>query len=85
VRRVPSGLEGKPGLEVRRRIERLLLPLLEPGLSTERLRQRRAVAVLEQVGSPEAVKVLRRLAKGAPGAALTREAKAALRRLEVGP
>jgi WD40 repeat protein len=73
-------LEGKPGLEQRRRIERLLLPLLEPGLPAERLRLRRALAVLEQIGSPEAVKVLRRLAAGAADAALTREAKAALSR-----
>jgi WD40 repeat protein len=75
-------LRSAESLELRRRLERLLAPLEEPRLSTERLRQRRAVAVLEQIGSPEAEKVLDKLARGAPGAGLTREAKAALRRLE---
>jgi hypothetical protein len=79
LRRASSGADS---LEMRRRLERLLAPLQEPRLSAERLRQRRAVAVLEQIGSPEARKVLEKLARGAPGAGLTREANAALRRLE---
>jgi hypothetical protein len=42
--------------------------------------QSRAVAVLEHVGTAEARAALRELAGGAPGAWLTREAEAALRR-----
>jgi hypothetical protein len=37
--------------------------------------------VLEQIGTPEARRVLAWLAEGAPGARQTEEAKAALRRL----
>jgi hypothetical protein len=37
--------------------------------------------VLEGLGTPQAKRLLEELAKGAPGAALTREAKAALGRL----
>jgi hypothetical protein len=43
---------------------------------------RRTAAVLEQVASPEARKVLERLANGPADAAVTREAKAALHRLD---
>jgi hypothetical protein len=45
------------------------------------LRTLRALEVLEQVGTPEATKLLRTLAKGAPEAGLTRQAKQALARL----
>lgn len=48
----------------------------------ELLRSLRAVEVLEYVASRDAVNVLRTLAKGMPGARLTREARAALDRLE---
>lgn len=46
------------------------------------VRQRRAVTVLERLGTAEALQFLRKLAEGAPGAALTGEAKKALARLE---
>jgi hypothetical protein len=46
----------------------------------DRLRALRCVEVLERVGSAEADAVLRELAKGAPGARLTREAAAAVGR-----
>jgi WD40 repeat protein len=75
-------LRGKPDLEMRRRVERLLVPLTDPRLSVQRLRQRRAVSVLQQIGSPAARKVLERLATGPVDAGLTREATAALRQLE---
>jgi hypothetical protein len=45
------------------------------------LRQTRALEALEQIRSPEARKLLERLAAGAPEARLTREAQAALERL----
>jgi hypothetical protein len=73
-------LENKPPLEVQQRIE-LILRALDPGRSSERLRLARAVQVLEYAGASEARKRLETLAQGAPAAALTREAKAALDRL----
>jgi RNA polymerase sigma factor (sigma-70 family) len=74
-----QALAGKPTLEVRRRVERLLQQLAIP--SGERLRRLRAVEVLEQIGSPEARQVLRALAQGTPLADLTRDAAKAVKRL----
>ena len=51
----------------------------------DRLRALRTVAVLEYAGTPEARHVLVALAKGAPAARLTQEAKAALERLAKRP
>lgn len=65
--------------EARRRAEELLRPLERPP-DAERLRMLRAVAVLEYAGGAKAVQLLRRLADGAPEAALTRAARAALAR-----
>ena len=48
----------------------------------ERLRIQRAVMVLEQIGTPEARQLLEKLSKGAEGALLTEEARAALKRLK---
>jgi RNA polymerase sigma factor (sigma-70 family) len=73
-------LRGSPSLEARRRAERLLAALAPGG---ERERQTaRALEVLEQVGTPQAVRLLETLAKGALEARQTREAKAALGRLQ---
>jgi len=75
-------LEKKPTAEVRRRAE-VLLDLAEAQhLSSEGLRTLRAVEVLERVADPEARKVLQSLAAGAPGATVTQEAQAALKRLD---
>jgi RNA polymerase sigma factor (sigma-70 family) len=68
--------EGKPILEVRQRIDRLLEKLQGP----DRLRSRRALEVLELLGTPEARSLLESLAKGAPQAWRTQEARAALLR-----
>ncbi len=76
-----KALAGKPSLEVRRRVERLLKLLEGPVPSGARLRRLRAVEVLERIGTPEAREVLQMLAKGAPEARLTQEAKASLERL----
>jgi hypothetical protein len=73
---------GKPSEEFRRRVETLLKKLEEPLTSVERLRAVRAVEVLEQIATLAAQQELRRLARGAPAARLTREAAAALRRAE---
>ncbi|HJT77097.1 MAG TPA: hypothetical protein VJ739_07815, partial [Gemmataceae bacterium] len=67
--------------EVRHRVGRLLEALDQPTPTGERLQALRGVAVLEQVGTPDACAVLRALAGGAPDHELTREARAALRRL----
>jgi WD40 repeat protein len=74
-----EALQAGPGTEARRQIERLLEGM--SGWSAERLRVSRAVAVLEQVATPEARHLLQDLAGGAPEALPTREAKAALGRL----
>ena len=73
-------LKERPSLEVRQRIEQLLDRLSKP-LSGDQLQALRAVEVLEHIGSPEAKQVLEKLATGAEGARLTREAKASLGRL----
>jgi WD40 repeat protein len=70
-----------PSLEAHRRAERLLARIEEPALSAGRLQALRAVQVLEHIGTAEARQLLERLAGGAAGAGLTREAEAALRRL----
>jgi hypothetical protein len=78
-----QALAGKPKLEVRRRLERLLASLEE--LSPHRLRLLRAVEALEYAGGSEARRLLEELAGGAPDAWLTREAKASLERLKSRP
>jgi hypothetical protein len=75
-------LAGEPSPEARRRLRRLVQKLGGPITSPEMLRLLRAVEVLEKVGTAEARKVLQALADGAPQATLTREAKAALLRLQ---
>jgi hypothetical protein len=74
-------LEGQASAEVRQRVERLLEKLREVGGSAEQVCQLRMLEVVEQIGSPEARQLLEKLAAGATEAALTQEAKAALRRL----
>ena len=75
-------LEGRPGLEARRRIERLL-DGLKDGSSPTALRRSRAVQAMELAATAEAREVLRAWAAGAPEARLTREARAGLRRLSL--
>ncbi len=72
-----KALDEKPTLELRRRIEPLL-EKLDTMRSPERLREWRGVEVLEQVRTPAARQHLRKLAGGAPGAFLTRQATTAL-------
>jgi RNA polymerase sigma factor (sigma-70 family) len=72
---------GKPSAEVRKQLEALQDTSPLPVRPGEELRGIRAAAVLEQVGTPEARRLLEALAAGAPEARLTREAKAALARL----
>jgi hypothetical protein len=71
----------QPSLEIRRRMERILEKLEGPVTAPERLRELRALEVLEQIGSAEARQLLETLAQGAADAPLTQEARTALRRL----
>jgi hypothetical protein len=73
-------LEGKPSLEVRRRIEKVLEKVA--GLTGERLRAIRALAALEHMHTPEARRLLDSLADGDPRAWLTQEARAVRTRLD---
>jgi hypothetical protein len=74
-------LRSEPTPEAGRRIEQLLA--MPPVVRTpEARRHLRAVRILENVASPEARQVLEKLSTGAPEARLTREAMAALLRLE---
>jgi hypothetical protein len=68
-------------LEMRRRLEQLLAQLHGPVTEPERLRALRAIEVLEHIGTAEAKQMLANLAKGAPQARVTQEAKVALERL----
>jgi WD40 repeat protein len=78
-----KALAANPPLEVQRRLDRILGKL--KGKETERLRERlrgiRAVECLEHIGTPEARQFLEDLARGAPEARLTQEARASLRRM----
>lgn len=74
--------EGDPSAETRRRAAQLLDQLEGAARSPDRLRQTRALEVLEHLGTPAARDLLRDLARGAAEASLTREARASLARLE---
>jgi hypothetical protein len=83
-----QALEARPTLEVRRHLESILQKIRNDAahdISPDHLRLLRAVETLEQIGKPEAVKLLELLAGGAAGARLTQEAKAALSRLARSP
>jgi RNA polymerase sigma factor (sigma-70 family) len=74
-------LERPPSAEARRRLEALLAKLEGARFTPEHRRALRAIEVLEEIGTPEAEKVLSRLAKESPVAYLAAAAKAALARL----
>jgi hypothetical protein len=74
-------LAGKPSLEMRQRMEKMLAKLNGPITAPETLQLLRAVEVLERIATPEALATLRILAKGADGHRLTEEARDAISRL----
>ena len=76
-----QALAKKSSLESRRRIEALLDKLREPMMRPDLLRAVRAAAILENIASPEARKLLETLVQGDPNAPLTQEAAGALKRL----
>jgi WD40 repeat protein len=73
----------KPGVpvETRRRVELLLARLDRFTPPAGQLRELRALAVLEYLGTPQARAVVEGLAAGAPEARLTQQARATLERL----
>jgi hypothetical protein len=78
-----KALEEKPSLEKRRRVEALLDCLVcQTEMTPDAPRQLRAIQVLEQIGSSEARQILSSLAEGAPAAPATRDAAAALARID---
>ena len=77
---VRKRLEGKPTAEARSRALAFLKEFEKGTLSAPRLRQIRAVELLENMGTTAARKFLTEFATGAPGAPLTRDAAGALTR-----
>jgi WD40 repeat protein len=73
-------LAGNVSVEMKQRIELLLGKLRMATASPDRLREARALELLEQLGTPQAVELLKELSKGAAGARLTEEATAAVKR-----
>lgn len=75
-----AALKAKPSLEQKKRIEELLaeLPKLPSPPTPQELRQLRALIVLERIGTPEARRLLEKMAQGPESAHLTRQARAAL-------
>jgi WD40 repeat protein len=75
-------LQSKPQLEVKKRIEQLLIDLPACHAAGNELRELRAIQVLETIASPDARDLLQRLAMGDPDAWLTQQSLAACKRLE---
>jgi WD40 repeat protein len=73
--------KGSPSVELRRGIDALLADSCRVR-SSEVLRSLRGVEVLESIGGAGACRVVEALAAGAPDARLTREAQAALARMQ---
>jgi hypothetical protein len=74
-------IDGSASTEVRTRAKAILVNL-DPSRSPARVRQLRAIELVERIGTPSARRLLATVAGGAPGARLTYEAKSALERLE---
>lgn len=73
-----EALSQRPALEMRRRVEALIQQIEKEMPSPAQLQALRSLEVLQQIGSTEAKKVLRRITKGDPDAILTQEAEMAL-------
>jgi WD40 repeat protein len=77
---------GKLPAEAKRRVEALLDAINKPAtIAADMLAPFRALEILEHVSTPEAKELLTKLAKGRSDALLTREAKAALERMDRTP
>ncbi len=75
-------LRDPPSADARVRLEKLVANLDDFKPDPEELRRQRAVQVLERIGTGEARALLRKIAEGAPWAEQTRDARAALSRLQ---
>lgn len=73
-----KALANKPSLEKRKRLEALLDKV--KAAHAHRKRDEHALDVLDHIGTPDARRLLRDLAQGAPDAVLTRAARAVLNR-----
>jgi hypothetical protein len=80
-----TALTRRPTPEARRRLQQVLEGLERGSLPPGQVQHLRALAALEQIGTPEARELLEALTRGAPEARLTMEARAALARLERRP
>jgi len=80
-----KALKSNLSLEVRQRVDKLVEKLSGPLTLPGHLRAVRAVEILEHIGGVAARSLLSKYAAGAPGACLTRDAGAALARLEKPP
>ena len=76
-----EALKKASSAEVHHRLEQVLQKLKAAPASPEAVRTVRGVEVLERVHTPEARRVLEKVAREAPGSPLAQEAKAALERL----
>ena len=74
-----KALDGKPSVEARRHLERLLARLKTP--TAGRLRGLRSVEILERVGTPKAQQVLDELVDKHTDGLLVREARATIARM----
>jgi hypothetical protein len=79
---IRKALETETLVETRTRLQKLLASFETGPPAKERLRQARALMVLERVGGADARATLARLADGSPGAWLTVQAELALKRME---
>jgi WD40 repeat protein len=79
-----KALAGTPSAEASKRLGALLDRIVSTNPSAETIREIRVVEALESIGSPEARRLLEKLATGPSGMRLTEEAKAAAGRLEKG-
>jgi hypothetical protein len=79
-----KALTDTPSPEARRRMEHLLERVAGAGPSPMR-QALRAIEVLEQIATPDACRLLKKLASGTPAAQLTQRARVALDRLKRQP
>ena len=77
-----QALADKPSPIVRRRIEEVLEALGEYPIPPAELQRSRAIQILEQIGAPDAVEILRKLAQANPPTNASRDAATALKRLQ---
>jgi len=74
-------LDGQPSLDTRQRVEKILAKATSQVPPADRLQSLRAMEALELIATAEARAALETMAKGAPGARVTEEAQATLKRM----